>query len=117
MGKNLAWDATVADTLAPSALPITCLKAGAAAERATLAKQAKYAEISRTHCFCAVALETFGPINVDGCSLLEKIGRRLSSLSGDPRESAFLFQRLSVIIQRGNAISFLGSFLEAVVTR
>ena len=109
-GKNLAWDVTVSDTLAPSHVAFTSLTAGAAAERATIAKNLKYSDICRSHFFCAVALETLGPINADGHTLLSKIGRRLSELSGDTRESAFFYQRVSIIVQRSNAASFSGSF-------
>jgi hypothetical protein len=116
-GKCLTWDVTVSDTLAPSHLPHTSVLAGAAAERATFAKNDKYKDISRSHEFCAVALETLGPINDDGQSLLNKIGRRLTEVTGDPRESAFLYQRVSIILQRGNAISFAGSFPEFLATR
>jgi len=116
-GKCLTWDVTVSDTLAPSHLAHTSVLAGAAAERATLAKNEKYKEISRSYEFCAVALETLGPINEDGQSLFNNIGRRLSEISGDPRESAFLYQRVSIILQRCNAISFAGSFSEFFATR
>jgi len=49
-----------------------------------------------------------GAVNKDGC-----IGRRRAShtmYTDDHRESAFLFQRLSVLIQRHNAVTVLGTF-------
>jgi hypothetical protein len=109
-GKCLAWDATVPDTLAQSHLGATSVLAGAAAEKAAKHKNEKYLELTRSYEFCAVAIETLGPINEEGESFLSKLGRRLSAVSGDPRETAFLFQRLSVIVQRCNAVSFAGSF-------
>ena len=51
-------------------------------------------------------------MNEDGVNFLLEIGRRLSSISGDPRETSFLFQRGSVTLQRYNAIAFQGSFKE-----
>jgi len=42
---------------------------------------------------------------------ISELGRRLTSVSGDLREGAYLFQRLSLSIQRYNAIAFTGSFL------
>ena len=110
MGKNLAWDVTVPDTLAQSHLAETCVEAGAATRRAAKLKNDKYAELERSHTFCAIALETLGPINGEGERFLTKLGHRLTVSTGDQRETAFLFQRLSVIIQRGNAVSFAGSF-------
>ena len=35
---------------------------------------------------------------------------RETKITGDPRETSFLFQRLSVIIQCGNAAAFRGTF-------
>jgi len=40
---------------------------------------------------------------------IQELGRRISLASGDPRETAFLFQRLSAAIQRGNAIAILAT--------
>ena len=34
------------------------------------------------------------------------IGRRMANITGDARESTFLFQQLSVALQRGNVLSF-----------
>ena len=41
---------------------------------------------------------------------LTTLGRRLSAAIGDVRETAFLFQRLSVVIQRYNNLSSSMSF-------
>jgi len=50
--------------------------------------------------FQPVAIETLGPLNASAVNFLSEVGRRLTSLSGDPRETLFLFQRLSMLIQR-----------------
>ena len=42
--------------------------------------------------------------------LVEEIGRRTADITGDARESKFLFQQLSVALQRGNAVSFQNTF-------
>jgi len=36
-------------------------------------------------------------------------GKKLTEVSGDQLETSYLFQRLSVAIQRGNEISFAGT--------
>jgi len=102
----------VRDTLAPSYVPATSSSAGAAAEAADISKQSKYAAILSSHTFCAIACETLGPINSNGLDFIQELGRRLSTCTGDPREGAFLLQRISVIIQRGNAVAFSGSFID-----
>jgi len=38
------------------------------------------------------------------CQLFGNLGRKFSSSSGDDREGAFLFQRVSVLVQRFNAV-------------
>ena len=35
-----------------------------------------------------------------------RIGRRITTITEDARETTFLFQRLSMALQRGNAVSF-----------
>jgi hypothetical protein len=113
-GRCLAWDVTVPDTLAPSHLAESCTAAGAAAESAASFKVTKYQDICRSHDFCAVAIETMGAMNRDAHDLVSKLGNGLTAASGDPRETTFLYQRLSIIIQRCNSISFKGSFVDFV---
>ena len=84
---------------------------GAAAEFASVRKWAKYASVASTHIFCPVACETMGPINLEGLALIRELGARLSAVTGDPRECAFLLQRISIVIQRSNAVAFRGSFV------
>jgi len=43
---------------------------------------------------------------------LSKLGRKLADQSGDDREISFLFQRLSVLIQRYNAILLHDCFVK-----
>ena len=110
-GKCLAWDVTAPDTLAASHLTSTSTMVGAAAESAARKKVAKYANLSRTHHFIPVAIESLGPCNADGFAFLMEVGLRISLLSGDPRETTFLLQRVSVINQRCNAAAIAGCFV------
>ena len=43
-----------------------------------------------------------------------ELGRRLGSLSGEERETCFLFQRLSVAIQRFNLVLFHNGFTDDI---
>ena len=110
-GKSLLWDVTVADTLAVSHLPITSRQPGAAAENASDRKEVKYAELARAHIFMPVAFETLGPIGVKATDFLSELGRRISAVTHDLREVSYLFQRVSVAIQRFNGVCFRGSFI------
>jgi len=60
--------------------------------------------------FQPVALETLGPINESAIRFVEDFGRRISAVSSEAREGGFLFQRLSVLMQRFNAILVRDSF-------
>src|SRR6476469_761626 len=108
-GKCLAWDATIPDTLAPSHLPSTRALAGAAATQAATLKHHKYSSLSSSHIFIPISVETLGAWASESLKFVKELGIRVSAASGDRREPAFLLQRLSIAIQRGNAIAFNGS--------
>ena len=111
-GRCMTWDVTVTDTLAESYLASTSTTAGAAAEGAASRKELKYQSLASTHSFIPLAFETLGPINAKAISFLNELGHRLSNLTGEPRETAFLFQRISIAVQRFNSICFHGSFTQ-----
>jgi len=56
----MAWDVTVLDTYAESHISHTAREAGAAANRASDSKTAKYGALSVSHIFVPVAVETAG---------------------------------------------------------
>jgi hypothetical protein len=96
--------------LAASYLSSTSITAGSAAELAATRKEEKYIELSADHIFIPIAIETLGPLCSKALVFLRELGKRLTRVTNDPRESQFLFQRLSVAIQRFNAVCFLGTF-------
>ena len=57
-------------------------------------------------------VESLGPINASGRVFHSKLGRKLADQSDDDREISFLFQRLSVLIQRYNAILLHDCFVK-----
>ena len=109
-GKPLAWDVTVPDTYADAHVVSTAREAGATANHAATNKNTKYSQLSNTHVFVPVAIETGGTWHHQAVELVEEIGRRTANITGSARESNFLFQRLSVALQRGNAVSFQNMF-------
>jgi hypothetical protein len=59
-----------------------------------------------------IAVETkLGTINSEALDFLVELGRRIATDSKGNREASFLFQPLSVLIQRFNAVAFRGSFI------
>jgi len=106
-GKPLTWDVMVVSTLADSYLHSTSHSAGSTAETASVRKETKYSSLPPDFIFQLVAIETLGPLSA--CALSE-VGRRLTSLSEDSHETLFLFQCLSMLIQRFNSALIMDSF-------
>ena len=108
-GKAMAWDVTV-HTYAAFHLKSTALEAGSAAKHAAEMKCTKYQELVATHLFFTIAIETAGTWDKRAMELIEEIGRRCMIETDDQRETAYLYQRISIAIQRGNALAFTHTF-------
>ena len=111
-GKALSWDATVATTLADSYLEDSAAHSGFASESAASKKVAKYSNLPREFIFQPVALENLGPTSSSTAEFFTELGRRIGLVSGDPREEFYLRQRISVCIQRFNAVLLHQSFVD-----
>jgi len=59
-------------------------------------------ELSSTHEFQPVAVESHGPVSDTTASFLEELVRKITDLSGEPFEARFLFRRVSVLVQPFN---------------
>jgi len=75
-------------------------------------KTAKYSNLPSQHTFYPIAVETLGPLNEDARLSLSDLGRRIPAASGDLREVSFVFQRISVVVQRFNAVLLHNSFVK-----
>ena len=102
---------TVVHTLAASYVAQSAVQAGKAAEIAAERKSAKYSGLSSSHIFIPVAVESLGPLADDAHRFITEIGRRMTFSTGDPRETAFLYQRILVAIQRYNAVCLANIFI------
>ena len=109
--KPLAWDVTVPDTFAESDISDTVSTPGAAANKATQHKLDKYAKLLDTHVCYPVAVGTAGSWNSMAIVLMQEIGRHITIVTQDDRETTFLFQRLSIDLQRGKAVTFSNTML------
>ena len=98
-GWSLTWDVTVYTT-ADFYIDLGVHGPGCVAEMAASRKEAKYATLRTHYDFQTIAVETLGLINEISTSFLHDLGRRISLVSGEDREPQFLFQRVSVAIQR-----------------
>ena len=86
------------------------LSAGGVTELVTERKSAKYTSLATSYIFILLAFETVSPVNCSG-TFLDDLGRRMKYVTGDPREGQYLFQRLSVAVQRFNMAAFGCSFV------
>ncbi|XP_035711828.1 uncharacterized protein LOC118437132 [Folsomia candida] len=108
-GRPMVWDFTCSDTFAPSYLPQTRIHPGAAAEKAEDAKNKKCEFLQDRFLFVPVAIETIGVWGKEVLSLIKEIGSRITIVTEEKRATAFLLQRMSIAVQRGNVAAILGS--------
>jgi len=111
-GKALTWDVTVATTLADSYISASARSAGATAELAVTRKITKYCNLLAEYMFQPIALETLRAINSSAGEFLVYLGRKISGVFGETKEGLFLFQRLSIVLQRFNATLVRERFYE-----
>jgi hypothetical protein len=79
-------------------------------------KHSKYSSIiSSNYVFKGLAFETLGPWCKEAIDFINVIGNRLIAESGDSKSKKFLFERISLAIQRGNAASIRGTFPDSAI--
>jgi hypothetical protein len=89
---------------------------GFAAEMACKRKHNKYRSIiSSNYIFKGLAFETLGPWCKETIDFINVIGDRLIAESPDSKSKKFLFERISLAIQRGNAASIRGTFPDSAL--
>jgi len=109
-GKYIAWDATIVHTCAASYITHQSGEGESAAVLAANRKTLKYEGLPSSFIFQPVAIETMGRYNPSALAFIGEIGRRTSAITGDRRETTFLFQRLSICIQRYNLVALKGTY-------
>ena len=110
-GKCLAWDVTMPDTYAQSHLPTTATNAGHAADKSAVSKTQKYQSILAdppVHTDCN--RNSWRIWNSQAREFIKELGKRITTVTGETKETSYIFQQVSVAIQRGNMLSFIGSF-------
>jgi len=84
----------------------TATKPGAAAQKTAQNKIDKYSRLASTHIFYP-----FATWHEMATELTQEIGRRITTITEDTQETTFLFQRLSMALQKGNAVSFCNTMV------
>ena len=72
---------------------------------------AKYAGLMSDYHFQPIAVESLGPANESAIHFFTVLGKEIAEQTGDERETAFLFQRLSILVQRFNCVLLHDSFV------
>ena len=85
-GKPMAWDVTVPDTYAESHIGNTATEPGAAAQKTAQNKIDKYSKLASTHIY-PFAIETAGTWHEMAIELTQEIGRRITTITEDTRET------------------------------
>ena len=104
-GKSLSWDATCVDTYCQSSIGDTAHTPGSAANKAEQRKNSHYSSLTVSYRFEPIAIETTGVMGKSTSKFISELGRRLTGVTGDKRETSWLRQRLAVAVVRGNATS------------
>ena len=104
-GKSLTWDGTCVDTYCDSSIINSSISPGSAAAAAEESKREKYLALTDRYLFEPVAVETSGVIGPSTMKFVSGLGKRLSIQTGNKQETAWLFQRISMAVVRGNSAS------------
>ena len=79
------------------------------AEKAENLKLSKYNELENDYHMVPIAVETLGAWGPQGLHLIKCIGKKIQNQTGEKRSTFYLFQSISMAVQRGNAASVLGT--------
>ena len=106
-GKCLIWDFKCADTLCKSYVKKASTVVGSAAATREDKKVIKYSELSDFH-FVPVGIETYGAYGPQAIKLITEIGKKIQEATGEKLSTFYLKQRISMAIQKGNAVCVRG---------
>ena len=109
--KQLVWDVTVVDALAPSRLNEGSLcNPGTTATEAEARKIEKYRKLkAKGYIFQSVALEVQGPLGESSEIFITRLCKMLCRSHDDQRSCSFLNQRIAMALQIGSAACVLGT--------
>jgi len=103
-GKPLAWDVTIVDIFAESHITNTHTTPVMAADSCGTTENDKICRLR--HIFCSIAIETAGTWNARSVSLVQEIGRHITVITGELRETELLFQCPFIALQHENVSPF-----------
>jgi len=63
-----------------------------------------------THIFLSCDDRNGWNMHHQAIELVKEIGKRTTNIAGNERETSYLFEQMSIALQRGNAVSFQSTF-------
>ena len=78
--------------------------AGTVADMTATRKTEKYSTLSSAYRFEPTAVENLGVFSSTTLNFISELGRRICVHTGDAREASYLFQRISITLQRFNFV-------------
>ena len=111
---SMLWNATCPDTFAQSHRSLAVHSAGRDCSQSWGPQESEVCRFAQLSYFSRVAIETTRVFGIHTLSFVKSLGKRLSWHFGDPKSTSFLIQRLSIAVQRGNAISIHSTFASAI---
>ena len=72
----------------------------------SIRKEKKYVDLGARYFFEPIAVNTLAIFNASARHL-DDLGRKISENTGEARETSFLYQRISILVQRFNAVPML----------
>ena len=80
-----------------------------AAEVAKAKRSSHYEDLASQYLVTPVAAETIGSWGPLSLKFIKELGGRIALSNGEPRSTNYLLQSLGMAIQRGNAMSIVGT--------
>jgi len=79
-------------------------RAATVADMTATRKTEKYSTLSSTYRFEPIAVENLGVFSSTTLNFISELGRRICVHTGDARKTSYLFQRISIMLQRFNSV-------------
>ena len=108
-GKSLIWDFSCSCTVANSAVSNSAKTAGTVAAARAKVKIRKYQRLSEKYIFVPLVVESHGPFCQEAFEFFHHLGKEIENKTGEPKATEYLLQAMSVAVQKGNALSILGT--------
>ena len=108
----MLWDYTRSDTLAPSYVENSAKSPGYVAKEGEERKFKHYEHLANDYEFIPISVETFGTWGESGLKFIQEVGKLIENKTQEKRSTSFLFQAISIAIQRGNALAVSGTIGE-----